>query len=446
MAFSAEHLETELRRLLNGEPAGRFCVAFSGGIDSTALLHAMCAIAQRRPGIELRAAHVDHGIHPDSGRWAEHCRMVAARLDVPLRVLQVRVPSASPHGPEAAAREKRYAALEDEIAAGESLLTAQHLDDQAETVLLQLLRGAGPRGLSGMPAVRPFGCGRHLRPLLAFERRELLEYARQAGLDWLEDPANRDARFARSYLRSQVMPALRARWPSAAASLARAAAHQAEASGFIERSAEQALRNVSDGERLMVEPLRGLDAALLREVLSRWIRRRRMPVPSARKLETIVLQALHCAPDAQPCVTWPGADLRRYRGRLYLLPPLPAATIKARRWSIDEPLELPPGLGRLHATPATGAGIRLPDDERRLQVTWRHGGERIRPAGSAHHRPLKKLFQEKGIVPWMRSRVPLIHLDSGLVAVADLWIAHDSAAGPAENGYIVKWEDHPPLF
>lgn len=448
MAFTLEHLETELRRLLSEGPAGRFCVAFSGGVDSMVLLHSMAALANRQGGLVLRAVHVDHGIHPDSGVWARQCGEAAASLDVPLRVLEVRIPPESPQGPEAAARAARYAALEAEIAAGEMLLTAQHRDDQAETVLLQLLRGAGPRGLAGMPAARSFGRGSQLRPLLAFERSELLEYARQHRLEWLEDPANRDDRFARSYLRAEVMPRLRARWPAAAANLARAALYQADANVLIEEAAARAAKPLLDGDSLNIERLRRLGTALRRQVLRHWIRGRGFPVPSSRRLDVVLEQVLACRPDSTPLVAWPGTELRRYRDRLYLLTPLPAPGTGSApmNWLIDAPFELPAGLGSLCAKLSTGAGIRLADGERLLQVAYRQGGERIRPAGFAHRRPLKKLLQEKGVVPWMRRRLPLVYVGSSLAAVADLWIAHAHAARAGEAGLRIEWLDHPQLY
>lgn len=448
MAFSPEHLANELRRLLQAEPSGRFCVAFSGGVDSTVLMQAMAALAGRHAGLELRALHVEHGLHPDAGAWARHCQEAAARFHVPLRVLQVRIPVEPPQGLEAAARDARYAALEAGIAPGEMLLTAQHRDDQAETLLLQLLRGAGPRGLAGMPATRAFGQGAHLRPLLDFDRGELVTYARQAGLEWLEDPANRDDRFARSYLRLHVMPLLRARWPAVAASFARAAGHQAEANALIEQTAARAARSLLNDGCLRVDGLSRLDVPLRREVLRHWIRDRGLSVPSSRKLGTVLEQMLDCRPDATPCVTWPGAELRRYRNRLYLSMPLPARgmSVQPSTWLLDDPFELPAGLGSLHAQAASGAGIRLPQGERSLQVAFRRGGERIRPAGAAHRRPLKKLLQEQGIVPWMRDRLPLLYFASGLAAVADLWVAHAHAAQAGEAGWRIEWRDHPPLY
>ncbi|CAN5337859.1 tRNA lysidine(34) synthetase TilS [soil metagenome] len=446
-ALTLETLRRELARLTIDAHEARLQVAVSGGVDSTALLHAMAAIARggasRRP---LRALHVEHGLHPESAAWASHCRTTAARLDVPLQVLTIRVPVDAAAGVEAAARTARYAALEAALGAGDILLTAHHRDDQAETLLLQLLRGAGPRGLSAMPAVRPFGRGRLARPLLAFGRAALVRYARRHGLAWLEDPANADLRFARSFLRVEVMPKLRARWPAAAANLARAARHQAEICELADTAAAQAIAPLLEGDCLRVAGLRRLDRTLGRLVLRHWIHCRGFPTPSARKLDTALGQALHAAPDALPCVRWCGAEMRRYRDRLYLLEPLAEHCARPLPWRMESPLELPAGLGRLHALPTVGHGLRKSLGEGALEIGFRQGGECLRPTGSPYRRPLKKLFQERGVVPWMRDRLPLIRARSQLVAVADLWTAHESTAGPGQDGWRIEWRDHPPLY
>lgn len=441
--FDADALAVALRQLRGGELAGRYCVAWSGGVDSTALLHALLELSAARPGMALRALHVEHGLHADAPRWARHCEVKAADLGVALDVLRVQV-VADGRGLEAAAREARYAALEFRLAPGECLLTAHHLDDQAETVLLQLLRGAGPRGLAGMPAARPFGEGAHLRPLLGFGRDAIQAYARRARLEWLEDPANDDERFARSYLRSRVMPALRARWPDASRSIARAARHQAAAGALIERAAAQAAEPLTEGECLRADGLASLEAPLQHAVLCHWIRSRGFPLPGAARLATILDDVLHCRRDAAPLVSWPGAELRRYRQRLYLLEPLaPVVPPHQPAWRTDHPFELPADLGSLRAVPAVGAGIRAGEV---LRVAFRHGGERIRPLGTAQAKSLKKLFQEAAIVPWMRERVPLVYAPGGLAAVADLWYEQANAARPGEAGLRIEWRDHPPLY
>ena len=445
-SFDADALALALRHLRGGELAGRYCVAWSGGVDSTALLHAMRDLAAAHPGMGLRAVHIEHGLHADAPRWARHCEAMAARLGVALDVLAVQV-VAGGRGIEAAAREARYAALASGLAPGEHLLTAHHLDDQAESVLLQLLRGAGPRGLAGMPAARTFGAGSHLRPLLGFGRDALQTYARSAGLAWLDDPANDDDRFARSYLRRRVMPVLHARWPAASRSLARAARQQAAADALIERAAAQAAEPLTEGECLRADGLAGLAVPLQRAVLRHWIRSRGFPVPDSARIEAILDDVLHCRADAAPLVSWPGAELRRYRRRLYLLAPLaPLAAPRHAAWRTDRPFQLPAGLGSLRAVPATGAGIRAPGTGGVLRVCFRAGGERIRPLGAAHRRTLKNMLQEAGVVPWMRERVPLVYAPGGLAAVADLWYEHGNAAQPGEPGLRIEWRDHPPLY
>jgi len=236
-AFSSEALAAVLRRL-DLTPATPLKIAYSGGLDSHVLLHALSRL--RDDGWRLSALHVDHGLQPAAGAWARHCEQVCRELALPITIERIEVRGIREHGLEAAARRARYACLARHVGPGEVLLTAHHQDDQAETLLLQLLRGSGVHGLAAMPAIAAFTAGRHARPLLEFPRRALLAYATAAGLKWIEDDSNRDDRLARNFIRNRLTPVIEERWPGAARRLGRSARHAAEAAALLDEIARAA--------------------------------------------------------------------------------------------------------------------------------------------------------------------------------------------------------------
>ncbi len=412
-----ESVPSALADGLHELPAGRLCVAFSGGGDSAVLLHALSsqALARERG---LRALHVDHGLHPDSQQWAKHCADFAARLDVPCRSIRVAVDPQA-RGIEAAAREARYAAFQTELHPGELLLTAHQRDDQAETVLLRLLHGAGSEGLAGMRHLREFAPGWLWRPLLDLSRETLLDYARQHGLRWIEDPSNNDPRFARGFLRQEILPALRTRWPDAASRLARSAERLRAESDLLllEASRALAMARTLRASALRIDVLLAQPPALQRLVLGLWLDECGLPRPPAPIWERAVPELLLARADAEPRIAWGKAELRRYRDLLYCMPTLSAADLHwSREWDGMAPLELPSGFGRLSLDPVPKDGIQL-------QVRARRGGERIR-LHSEQRSDLRKRLQEIGLPPWQRERLPLLFDSAGeLQAAGDLLLA-----------------------
>lgn len=433
MVFDRSALLEQLDRL---PPVERFVVAYSGGRDSHALLHALASLDGLPNGASLLARHIDHSIHPESTRWSARCEAVCADLGVPCETIRVDARAGSGESPEAVARERRYAALR--VGAGECLLTAHHRDDQAETFVIQLLRGGGPRGLAAMPRVTSFGDGLLARPLLPFGRQALAAYAEAHGLSWIDDPSNFATDFDRNYLRQRLMPAILERWHGASTTLARAASHNAEAAELLEQLADMDLVAL-EGSRfdtLSVSALLALDAARRRNALLIWFRRRGLPSPAARHLEQLTRDLLAAKIDAQPELRWPGVEVRRHRDDLYAF--APRAEVGGAReipWlDLSRPLSLPDGR-RLHARTGVGVGVRLAALEgRRITVRFRHGGERCRPAGRARGQRLKKLLQEAGVPPWERDRLPLLYLDDELGAVVGLWSCEPFAARCREPG------------
>ena len=440
MSFSPEQLREHLAALeLQASKPSRYVIAFSGGMDSTVLAHAINAAGS---GVPLVAIHIDHGLQEQSGRWNAHCERFVTSLGMDYRCRQVAVPTDTGKGLEAAAREVRYAALHEELEHGDWLLSAHHRDDQAETLLINLVRGSGPAGIAGIGAVRRFGPGWLARPLLHVDRDTLRAYAVEQDLEWIEDPSNTDRRFDRNFLRHEVLPRLQSRWPDIAARLQRSAAHAGEAANLLDELAQLDLEDLGgQAGRLPVDGLLALSPGRQKNLLRHALRKLGLSTPSTLQLERILREVLPARADAQPHVSWPGTSVRRYRNGLYLLPEHLAAAAEAAEIA-DNSASLGAGLGVL--TFVSGAARGLDEDlvKRGLRLDVRKGGEEFQPDGQRHTRKLKKLLQEEGIVPWMRDRVPLVYAGDDLVAVGDLWIAAGAATSP---GVAVQWSDRPAL-
>ncbi len=422
----------------------RLRVALSGGLDSTVLLHALHALREAGLiGPTLDAIHVHHGLSPDADAWSRHCVNLCSALGVPLRVREVSVERFAASGLEAAARHARYAALEQETGAGDCLLMAHHADDQAETLLLQLVRGSGPHGLAAMPAQRQFGGGRLARPLLPYRRQQLAAWATTQGLDWVEDESNRQARFDRNFLRLQVVPLLEQRRPGVALTLSRSARLCGEATALLdELAAEDWRRAATEHPReLTWSALSGLSQRRRRNLLRYWIAASGFALPSAGRLEQMAHDFWSADPDRQPSMAWGDAELHRYRDRLFLMERRPAPDPDfVRQWDLEVPLDLPGG-GRLVTERCRGAGLSAARVEGvGVEVRLRRGGERCRPQGRNATHTLKKLLQELGVPPWQRDRIPLLYVGDELVAVADRLLCEGFAAGPDAAGWILSWE------
>lgn len=447
--FSTALLRAELADALPPQ-ARNLVVAFSGGMDSTVLLHALADLRDSglwgKRNFELRAIHIDHQLQAASAQWSEHCLSVAENLSIPCTSVSVHVQVAD-EGVEAAARRARYDALRSMIGAQDALLTAHHANDQLETVLLALMRGAGAAGLSGSPRCQRFGAGLLVRPMLPFTRRALEVWARDRHLRWIEDPTNDNAAFDRNFLRAQVTPILERRWPAAASSATRSAAHLSETSQLLEALADIDLESAGVGPCLDLSVLALWPSARRRNVLRAWLKRRGIRAPTTRKLGGLEHDIFLAQPDRVPSIEIDGAVLRRYRDLLYCDPIHPVLDTTPLDWRIDEHLELPAALGSLSMQPAVGADERralssakLPS---KLTVRFREGGETLRPGALQVTKELKKLLQESAVLPWWRARLPLIYAGEALVAVGDLWIDANFAVSAGEAGCKVTWHDKP---
>jgi len=419
-------------------PSQRLWVAYSGGLDSHVLLQALVAVRSQL-AVELRAVHIHHGLHPQADQWARHCQQVCQRLSLPCEVIRVHVRIAARESLEANARTARYAAITQLLAANDLVLTAQHADDQAETVLLQLLRGAGVAGLAAMPTLSRLGNGWLCRPLLAYTRAQLQSYALQANLEWIEDESNADSRFDRNFLRHQIFPLLQTRWSQLSQTFNRVANHQAEANELIHYLAEDDLCRcqTNASESLMLSVLKSLPVSRQRNVLRFWIKNLNLPVPSTIQLQHILTDVVGASVDRQPVVRWQGGEVRRYQDQLFAmpnLPPLPRHDL-SQTWQLSQPVSLP--LGRLVSQERSGQGLALPAGTE-LQIRFRQGGEQFHWRG--HRRVVKKLLQASQLPPWQRAFLPLIYFNQQLVAIPTLGIATGFEAQASQLGWVINWD------
>ena len=414
--------------------AGAVCVGFSGGLDSTVLLHALHATA-RAEGRQLTAVHVHHGLSANADRWADQCRGICARLGVPLDVVRVNVPRDSPRGLEGEARAARYAvyaAREEPVVA-----LAHHLDDQAETVLLQLLRGTGLKGIAAMPRLRALNERVALcRPLLAFSRAELEAHARANALHWIEDESNASRSHDRNYLRHEIAPLLDARFPAWRASVARFAAHAAGAQSLLDDLARIDGLPAEPCPSLAIDPT--LDDGRRANLLRAFLASHDLAMPGETRMAEIARQLFDARPDAQVRIEHDGMLLTRYRGHLRVDSPHEGDWRVA--WRGEPHIDLGAALGAVDFEASVGEGVRA---ERTRAGEWffapRKGGERLRMAAGRPSRTLKNLLQEHALAPVERSRLPLLFNGDDLVWVPGVGIAAEYACAPGQPGLKPLW-------
>ncbi len=437
--------EQVLERLPDPATVTRFVVAFSGGLDSSVLLSLMVRLRAKDPDFpSLTAIHVNHGISASAEQWALHCQQVCSRFDVPLDIRHVTA-TAGKASLENDLRDARYKIFAATLRGGDVLLQAHHQDDQLETLLLRLFRGSGLRGSRGIPAQRALGRGSLWRPLLEYSRVRLQAYAVAEQLAWVEDESNLDTRFDRNYLRSQIWPAIRQRWPGAAKTLLRFAAISAQSEQALEYFLEPLLVRLQDPDAgLPVKDLLALPEAVQINLLRLWLERLQLPRPESQQYRRILAEVAAARPDARPLLVAGQVEFRRYAGSLVAQYRLPQHDAGAEwQWDPAVPIEIE-GMGVLAASEAPAAAesrlLRRPEPGQQFTVKFRSGGERCRPAGRCGSHPLRKLLQEYSLPPWLRERVPLVYLEEELVAVADLWVCADAEAAPGVTGLLLTWQ------
>lgn len=409
-------------------PGQKLWLAYSGGRDSSVLLHALITLLPEFPTLSLTAVHIHHGLNPAADAWEQHCAAQCAAYGVPLRVVRLAL-GAVRGNIEARARSARYAALAALMGPEDTLLCAHHQDDQAETVLLRLLRGSGSLGLSAMAKMRPMSFGFLHRPLLSLSAAQIATYAAEQGVAFVEDDSNLRADFDRNFLRLEVLPRLAQRWPAVQPLLARSARLLSEEAGLLAELAEldgNALRR-AEGWALDIAGMQRLSPPRQRNLLRHWFLTLNWSAPGETVLRRVLTEVMPARADAEPCVALAEGDVRRYRGALYAVATLPDfARAERQSWDLTTPLTLCSGLGVWQASPAFGPSLRRPAPSEVVSVAYRQGGERFWPSGRAKSQCLKKLLQEAAIPPWRRERLPLLYYGEQLVAVAGLGTARDA--------------------
>ena len=433
-----EHVDLDGRRT--------FSVAFSGGVDSLVLLHLMSRVRDKYD-VSLRALHVDHGIDPHSAEWENQCADTCRSWEIPFRSVRLDQLDTSKRVPESEARAARYDWMEKNME-GNILLTAHHKNDQAETVLLNLMRGAGARGLAGIQYARRFGKCLLIRPMLDLTKQQILDYAAEHNLNYIQDPANADRNYDRNYLRHLVLPLLQERWESSVESISRSARNLSDARSILDEAAEEDLYRCmsvgtamfSIGYPLSLDQMQHWRDARIINLLRYWIRESSIPEPSRKQLDSFLSSVMYSESDYAE-LDWGGYKLCLFQREIYLAwDRKPPDNKQKVSWDLKEPLVFESEGIRLIPTPVVGYGINKERLSGSVSVGFRKGGERFRMPEARHSSKLKKLLQAHFVPPWERNILPLIYSGDELVAVVPWSISDGFVASEYGEGVDVQVE------
>lgn len=404
----------------------KLIVGFSGGLDSTVLLHTLYSQFSLRS--KLLAVHINHGISPNALIWQSHCEAFCAHFGILFKSESVEFDRSA--NIEEGARNARYAVFNSLLTNQDCLLLGHHMDDQAETVLLQLFRGAGVDGLAAMMESGSFGSGRLARPLLSCTRQQLEHYAAQHELSWIEDESNQDVHFSRNYIRQEIMPSLIAKWPGVVGNIARAANHCQQARTNLDELAfMDSPQLLSQSSVLCVESLKSFSIERISNVLRVWLKQNQVQLPSAATFQRLIHEAVFASADAMPLIRWDEVQIRRYNDSLYIVPVNEIKLPPRIEWSqFPQPVQLGE-TGSFLVAQKTEQGIRVSKGEK-INIQFRTGGELF--VWHDQTKRLKKLFQDWGIPPWLRQNIPLLYINDQLAAVigyavSDLFFTNNPA-------------------
>ncbi|OWO81098.1 tRNA lysidine(34) synthetase TilS [Photorhabdus luminescens] len=416
----------------------KILVGFSGGLDSSVLLHLLVNWRnQHNQEIQLRAMHIHHGLNLKADQWVQHCQQICDDWQVEFHFSRVTI-DARQKGIEAAARDARYQVFKRELQKDEILVTAQHLDDQAETLLLALKRGSGPAGLASMPSIAAFADTLLLRPLLDYSRNELEMYASKHRLNWIEDDSNQDDRYDRNFLRLHIMPLLNQRWPHFPQSVARSASLCGEQEQLLDELLDESLKElITQDGALGIPSLVVCSEAKRNAVLRRWFGYHEMKMPSREQLNRLWCEVALARIDAEPRLQFGKYDVRRYKQKLWLIPQWQSLREAIIEWDICNTLVLPDRLGELNIADH-GIQVRGPASNERVTIRFGVQGM-ISIVGRQHSRHSKKLWQELGVAPWLRERIPLLYYNEQLIAALGVFVTKESEAEEGREMLTISW-------
>mgnify|MGYP003387907404 FL=1 len=427
-------IERQIKPLL----PNKFCIAFSGGMDSTVLLHVMKNIIDEKS--QIRAIHINHNIVDNSKVWTKTCKSICKNFGIDIEIISLEV-THNGYGLEAAARDERYKKLKEKLYENEYLLTAHHEEDQMETVFLRMARGTGLDGLQGINEKYSFGEGIIFRPMLEVSKTSVMDYAKEHQLKWVEDSSNQDTHFDRNFLRKKIIPQFRERWPSIASSVSRLSQLSAQNIKILNQIAEEDIGPIANMNELPLAKLLDKSFERANNMLRYIILANGMSIPSMKTLQDGLKEMLDPETD-KSVIAWKDYCIRKYKNHLYFLSnsDLEPNKVDVRiPWEIGKTVNLGENIGTIEATFIHGDGLSIEKCKNKLTISYRQGGELIKPIGHRINKSLKNLFQENQILPWMRDKIPLIYYQDELVSVADLWFNQNYVASQNEAGFVVNW-------
>ena len=434
-------------RDINLENYSRIAVAFSGGLDSSVLLHSLVSIPEFKE--KVFAIHVNHGLSPNSKSWIKHCDKFCSGLGVNFIPLTIELENSKTN--ENILRKARYEALFSCLKQGDVLCTAHHQDDHIETILFRILRGTGIKGLAGIEKYSQMEGIDLIRPLISYSKKDLLDYANKFEVNWIEDESNEDLSISRNFIRKKVIPNLKNdNWPEYKNSISYLSSKAKEANEILDEIAYLDLKLCASEslDRLSILKIKELSHARAMNVLFTWLGINTHLGVSNKLTDQVYKSIILASESSNPVVTFGkkgqkgSFQIRRFNNFLHHLPLTETETLsnkKVWKWNSDDPLELP--TGTLSMQVALGKGISTQLTEPGISIKGRIGGERCKPEGRSKSQKLKKLFQEYGVPPWVRDRIPLVYVGDQLAAVSDLWVCDEFVAKKDERGIVLSWTD-----
>ena len=432
-----------LNELITNEIASlavtKFSIALSGGVDSMVLLDLLSKA--KGSNDEVRAIHINHNLHESSEEWVDFVKETCEKYKLPLIIESIN-PKQEGFGLEADARDQRYKKFKEIILDNECLLTAHHLDDQTETILYRIFRGTGLDGLRSIRKKAKFGKGLLCRPLINVPREAIEQYAKLNNIKWIEDPSNKNIDFDRNYLRNNIIPSIKKRWPKAQRTIPRLSSLAENNQKLLHELAKEDIGEIEKFNVLDLGILSNKSSLRINNIFRFMILKNNMGIPSLKVLENGIETLINAKSDS-PIITWDGFSIRRYKNTLYFFnPDLKQDEIRPlkMKWFIDETINLGGNRGSIQARFIKGEGIALNKCPKSLEIKYRKGGEQIKPSGHKITKSLKNLFQENNVLPWVRDQIPLVYLDEDLISVGDLWFNQDYRAKEQEEGFLISWD------